>query len=158
MAGEGQKEGKSVAVNRQARRDYDIEETFEAGIMLSGTEIKSVRLGRANLNDAFAQVEGGEIWLHNMHIPEYAQGNRYNTEPRRSRKLLMHRLEIHRLLGKTQTKGLTLVPLDVHLRNGYAKITLGLGRGKREYEKREAIIQREQKREIERAVRDRRRG
>ena len=148
---------KIVAVNRQARRDYDIEETCEAGLVLKGTEVKSIRAGRANMGDAFARVENGEVWLHNMHVSEYAQGNRYNMEPRRSRKLLLHRSEIMRLLGKTQTKGLTLVPLDLFFQNGYAKITIGLGRGRREFEKRDAIMDREQKRDIDRALASRRR-
>jgi len=148
---------KFVASNRQARHDYDFEETYEAGLVLTGTEVKSIRAGRANLKDAFARVENGEVWLHNMHVPEYTQGNRYNVEPRRSRKLLLHRAEIARLFGKTQTKGLTLIPLDVFLQNGYAKITLGLGRGNREYEKRDAIADREQKREIDRVIASRQR-
>jgi SsrA-binding protein len=149
---------KTVSVNRQARRDYSIEETYEAGLVLTGTEVKSIRAGRANLQDSFARVENGEVWLHNMHVPEYTQGNRYNVEPRRSRKLLLHRGEIDRMLGRTQAKGLTLVPLDLFLQNGYAKVTLGLGRGRKEFEKRDVIAEREQQREIDRALSDRRRS
>ena len=149
---------KVVAQNREARRDYDIVETCEAGLVLTGTEIKSIRAGRANLKDSFARVENGEAWLHNMHVPEYLQGNRFNVEPRRSRKLLLHRSEIERLLGKSQTKGLTLVPLDLFLQNGYAKVTIGLGRGRREFEKREVLVQKEQQRDIARALADRRRN
>lgn len=147
-----------VTKNRQARHDYDIDETYDAGLVLTGTEVKSIREGKSNLTDAFARVENNEVWLHNMHVSEYKQGNRFNTEPRRSRKLLLHRAEISRLLGKTQTKGYTLVPLDVFFQNGYAKVTLGLGRGKREFEKRDTLVQREQQREIDRALSDRRKG
>lgn len=145
-----------MTVNRQARHDYSIEETYDAGLVLKGTEVKSIRAGRANLRDSFARVEGGEMWLHNMHVPEYTQGNRYNVEPRRSRKLLMHRREIDRLLGRTQTKGLTIIPLELFFQNGYAKVTIALGKGKQEFEKRDDLAKKEQKREIDRALSDRR--
>ncbi|MCA1595362.1 MAG: SsrA-binding protein SmpB [Chloroflexi bacterium] len=147
---------KIVTVNRQARHDYSIEETYDAGIVLKGTEVKSIRAGKANLRDSFARVEGGEMWLHNMHVPEYTQGNRYNVEPRRSRKLLMHRREIDRLLGRTQTKGLTIIPLELFFQNGYAKVTIALGKGKQEFEKRDDLAKKEQRREIDRALCNRR--
>jgi SsrA-binding protein len=143
---------KIVASNRKARHEYEIEETFEAGIALTGTEIKSIRAGQVNLTDAYARVDREELWLHQMHIAPYEFGNRFNVEARRSRKLLMHKQEIKRLLGKTQQKGLTLIPLAVYLRNGYAKIELGLGRGKKLYDKREAIEKREMEREAERVL------
>ena len=144
---------KVVAVNRKARHEYDIEETWDAGLVLTGCEIKSVREGRANLRDAYARPERGELWLHNMHISPYDQGNRYNPDPTRSRKLLLHRAEINRLVGKTQEKGLTLVPLKLYLQRGYAKIELGLARGRKLHDKRRAIAEREARREQERAVR-----
>lgn len=143
---------KIIATNRKARHEYDIEENFEAGIALTGTEIKSVRAGKVNLTDSFARVEEGEAWLHNMHIAPYEFGNRANVESRRTRKLLLHKQEIKRLFGKTQLKGLTLIPLSIYLRNGHAKLDLGLGRGRKLYDKREAIERREADREAERAV------
>lgn len=143
---------KVVATNRKARHDYFIEDSVEAGIVLTGTEIKSVRAGRVNLQDSFALVRDGEIWLIGAHISPYAHGNRENHEPRRDRKLLMHRLEINRIAGKIQEKGWTLVPLQIHLRNGRAKVQLGMARGKRQYDKRESIAKRDDDREMRRAL------
>lgn len=142
MAGE-----KVMAVSRRARHDYDIEETYDAGIALTGTEIKSIRQGKANLVDGFAKVENGEVWLHNMHIGPYDPGNRFNVDPRRTRKLLLHRNQINRLIGKTQEKGLTLIPLKLYLQRGYAKLELGLARGRKLYDKRRAIAERDAERE-----------
>jgi len=147
---------KPIAFNRKAYHDYHIEETLEAGLALTGTEIKSIRLGRVNLREAYARVEKGEAWLLNAHVAQYPGGNRYHHEPTRPRKLLLHRKEIDRLLGKVREKGYTLVPLRLYIKGGYAKIELGLGQGKRLYDKREAIARREAQREIERAVKVRR--
>jgi SsrA-binding protein len=150
---------KVVATNRRARHDYAIEETFEAGIVLTGSEVKSLRSGRASLGEAFARVRDGELWLENLHIPPYQQaGTRSSYDPRRDRKLLLHREEIERLIGKTQERGLTLVPLRLYFTRGLAKLELGLGRGKRTFEKRQAIAEREHRREMERAVSRRSRG
>jgi SsrA-binding protein len=146
-----------VALNRRARHDYDIMETYEAGIVLTGTEIKSVRAHRVNLMDAYAAVEGHEVWLHNMHISPYEPGSRENVASRRSRKLLLHRREINRLLGRTTEKGLTLIPLRVYLQRGYAKVEIGLARGRRQYDKRAAIAAREARREEDRAFAERQR-
>jgi len=148
-------ERETVALNRKARHDYDIIETFDAGIVLTGTEIKSVRAHRADLKDSFAAVEEGEMWLHNMHISPYQPGWRDNPASRRSRKLLMHRREINRLIGRTVEKGLTIVPLKLYLERGFAKVELGLARGRRQYDKREAIAEREAKREEDRAFAER---
>ncbi|HNS02794.1 MAG TPA: SsrA-binding protein SmpB [Anaerolineae bacterium] len=145
---------KVLAANRKARHEYIIEESIEAGIALSGTEIKSIRTGRANLQDSFALIRGGEVWLLNAHISPYEHGNRENHEPRRERKLLLHRREIDRLAGRVQEKGWTLVPLDIHLRNGRAKVQLGIARGKKQYDKRETIAKRDYDREMRRAVKE----
>jgi SsrA-binding protein len=147
-----------VASNRKARHDYTILDTYEAGLALTGTEVKSLRAGRASLVDAFAQESGGELWLHNMHIPEYAMGTWTNHPPRRVRKLLMHRGEIDRLVGKLRESGLTLVPLAVYFSNGYAKVELGLARGKKAYDKRQDLARRDADREISRAVGRRTKG
>lgn len=141
-----------VAQNRKARYNYFIEDTLEAGIMLTGTEVKSLRAGRASLVDAFAQESGGEIWLHGMHIPEYAMGTWTNHEPRRVRKLLLHRGEIDRLRGKLRESGLTLIPLSVYFADGWAKVELGLAKGKKAYDKRQDLARRDADREIARAV------
>jgi len=141
-----------VAQNKKARHDYVIEDTFEAGLVLTGTEVKSLRAGRASLVDGFATERDGEIWLHNVHIPEYTQGTWTNHEPRRTRKVLLHRAEIHKLVGKTQEKGLTLVPLALYFKDGYAKVELGLARGKRTYDKRQALAERQANREAQRAM------
>lgn len=143
---------KLVAQNRKARHDYHIEETFEAGLVLTGTEVKSLRAGRASLVDGFADVKDGEVWLHNVHIPEYTQGTWNNHEPRRTRKLLLRKDEIRRLVGKTQEQGLTLVPLALYFKDGYAKVELALARGKRSYDKRQALAEKQAKREAQRAL------
>ena len=144
---------KDVAVNRRAFHDYFIDEKYEAGVMLTGTEIKSVRNGRANLRDGYVRIDGNEAWLENVHISPYAQGNVMNQEPVRPRKLLLHRKEISSLIGKVKQKGYTLVPLRVYITRNRAKVEIGLARGKRQYDKREAIAARDAKREIERAMR-----
>jgi SsrA-binding protein len=149
---------KTVATNRRARYDYAIEETYEAGMVLSGPEVKSLRAGRATIADAYARVVGEEVWVENLHIPPYAMADQRQYQPTRSRKLLLHRDEIRRLIGKTAERGLTLVPMRIYFRRGLAKVELGLGRGKRRYEKREAIAAREHQREIERGIAARRRG
>ncbi len=143
---------RTVATNRRARHDYHIEETYDAGIVLTGPEVKSLRAGRASLGEAYARVDGGEAWLENMHVAPYEQASRGITDPRRRRKLLLHREEIERLVGKTRERGLTLVPLRIYFRRGLAKVELGLGRGKRRHEKRQAIAEREHRREMERAA------
>ena len=144
-----------VAQNRKARHDYHIEDTFEAGLVLTGTEVKSLRAGRASLVDGYGEVRDGEVWLRNVHIPEYDQGTWTNHEPRRPRKLLMHKGEISRLIGKTQERGLTLVPLSLYFNpRGIAKIELALARGKKAYDKRAAIKERNWQREKERLIRE----
>ena len=149
---------KVVASNRKARHDYAILDTFEAGIALTGTEVKSLRAGRASLVDAFGQEKDGEIYLYGMHIPEYAQGTWTNHEPRRTRKLLLTKLEIARLIGKLRESGLTLVPLSMYFSDGWAKVELALARGKRSYDKRQDLAQRDANREINRAVGRRAKG
>ncbi len=144
-----------IAVNRQAYHDYYVERTLEVGIALLGTEIKSIRDGKVNLRGAYALARNGELWLENAHIAVYEHGNRYNHEPTRNRKLLLHRREIDQLLAKVATKGLTLIPLKLYLKGGKAKIELGLCRGKKLYDKRDAIAERDSKRDIERIVRAR---
>jgi len=139
---------KVVASNRKARHDYSILDTYEAGIALTGTEVKSLRAGRASLVDAFGQVSDGEIFLHNLHIPEYAQGTWTNHEPRRTRKLLLKKIEITRLIGKLKESGLTLVPLSLYFSDGWAKVELGLARGKKSYDKRQDLAKRDAEREI----------
>ena len=146
---------KIITVNRQAYHDYEVERTIEAGISLVGTEIKSIRDGKVNLRGSYAIARKGELWLENAHIAVYEHGNRYNHEPMRNRKLLLHRREINQLLMRVETKGLTLVPLKLYLKGGKAKIELGLCRGKKLYDKREAIAERDVKREIERTFRTR---
>ena len=143
---------RTVASNRRARHDYEILERFECGIALTGSEVKSLRGGRASLSESFARVQGGEVWLENMHIPPYEQGEKRGYDPRRTRKLLLHRREIERLIGKTAERGLALVPIRVYFTHGLAKVELGLGRGKRRFEKRQAIAEREHRREMERAA------
>ncbi|WP_338751393.1 SsrA-binding protein SmpB [Bacillus sp. FJAT-52991] len=151
-------EGKVVAQNKKAGHDYFIEETYEAGIVLQGTEIKSIRNGRVNLKDAFARIQQGEVFIHNMHISPYEQGNRYNHEPLRTRKLLLHRKQINKLIGETKEAGYAIVPLKMYLKDGYAKVLIGLGKGKKKYDKREDLKKKEAKRDIERAFRDRQKG
>ncbi|WP_068672970.1 SsrA-binding protein SmpB [Oceanobacillus sp. Castelsardo] len=148
-------QGKTIAQNKKANHDYAIEETFEAGIVLKGTEIKSIRNGRVNLKDSHARIDrNGEVQLVNMHISEYEQGNRYNHDPTRSRKLLLHRKQIDRLIGLIQQQGYALVPLKLYIKNGYAKILLGLGKGKKKYDKREDLKKKQMKRDIDRALKD----
>ena len=146
---------KVVSVNRQAYHDYFVERTVEAGISLVGTEIKSIRDGKVNLRGSYAIARHGEIWLENAHIAAYEHGNRYNHEPLRNRKLLLHKREIEQLVERVATKGLTLVPLKLYLKGGRAKIELGLCRGKKLYDKRDAIAERDAKRDIERIIRGR---
>jgi len=146
---------KIISANRQAYHDYFVERTIEAGISLVGTEIKSIRDGKVNLRGSYAIARNGELWLENAHIAVYEHGNRYNHEPLRNRKLLLHRREIEQLQAKVATKGLTLIPLKLYLKGGKAKIELGLCRGKKLYDKREAIAERDVKREMERVVRKR---
>ncbi len=148
---------RTVATNRKARHDYFIDETYETGIVLTGTEIKSVRDGRVNLRDSYAQVKNGELWLIDTHIAPYKQAGRSSHEPKRPRKLLMHRHEINRLQGKVQEKGYTIIPLRLYFRNDkWVKVEIALARGKRLYDKRQAIRERDAQRETERALADRR--
>ncbi|MDD5093301.1 MAG: SsrA-binding protein SmpB [Dehalococcoidia bacterium] len=143
---------KTITVNRKAYHDYFIEESIEAGIVLTGTEIKSVREGRVNIRDAYAKLENGELWLLNCHIAQYSAGNRYNHEPTRPRKLLLHKKEIAMLSSDAARKGLTLVPTRLYLKDGRAKIELGLAKGKKLYDKRRSIAQRESDRDVAQAV------
>ena len=144
---------RDVAVNRRAYHDFFIDEKYEAGVMLTGPEVKSVRNGRANLRDGFVRIDNGEAWLENVHISPYVQANVLNQEPLRPRKLLLHRKEISSLIGKVKQKGYTLIPLRLYFTRNHAKVEVGLARGKRQYDKREAIAARDAKREIERAMR-----
>ena len=141
-----------VASNKKARHDYHIDDTYEAGIVLMGTEVKALRAGRASLVDGFASIDGGEIWLEGVHIPEYAQGTWTNHAPRRKRKLLLHRAQIDKLASEAKEKGFTIVPLQLYFLGGKAKVEIGLARGKREYDKRQALRERQDRRETERAV------
>jgi SsrA-binding protein len=149
---------KVVASNRKARHDYAILDSYEAGVALTGTEVKSLRAGRVSLVDAFAEVKNGEIFLHGMHISEYTQGTWTNHEPRRIRKLLLKRLEIDRLMGKVRETGLTLVPLSVYFSDGWAKVEIGLARGRKSYDKRQELAKRDAEREISRVVGRRSKG
>ncbi len=143
---------KMIANNRKARHLYHILETVEAGMVLTGTEVKSLRNGRANMGDAYAVVENGEVWLRNLHISPYEQGNQFNHEPLRKRKLLLHRGDIRRLIGKTQEKGLTLIPLRLYFRKGWAKVELALVKGKKTHDKRADIAKRDADRDMARAM------
>ena len=149
---------KVAATNRRARHDYAIEETYEAGMVLTGAEVKSLRNGKASLQESYARVTDGEVWIDNLHISPYSHASQRQPDPRRSRKLLLHRKEIERLVGKTQERGLTLVPMRIYFKRGMAKIELGLGRGKRQYEKREAKLEKEHRREMERGFARRQSG
>ncbi len=149
---------KIVATNRKAYHDYHILDTFEAGIVLTGSEIKSIRAGQISLRDGYAAIQDDEIWLMNVHIAPYHQANRENHEPRRTRKLLLHRREINRLIGKLREKGLTLIPLKVYLKNNRAKVELGLAVGKKQYDKRAALKEKESRRQIDRALGRRNKG
>jgi SsrA-binding protein len=146
---------KLIAQNKKARYDYHIDDTWEAGLVLMGTEVKSLRAGRASLVDGYAQVRDGEMWLMNVHIPEYLQGTWTNHSARRNRKMLMHRREIQRIIEKTRESGLTLIPLALYFNDGKAKVEIGLARGKKSHDKRQSIAEREGKREMARAVRHR---
>jgi SsrA-binding protein len=153
------REEKLIASNKKAYHDYFVDETFEAGIALTGTEVKSLRENKANLRDSFATVKKGEVWLHGVHISPYSHGNRSNVDTDRARKLLLHKAEIRYLLGKTKERGYTLVPLKIYLSTGNkVKVEIGLARGKKNYDKRDAIAERDQKRDVERALKDRTRG
>ena len=149
---------KVIAQNRKARHDYSIEDVFEAGQVLTGTEVKSLREGRATLTDGYAIVEDGEMWLRGVHIPVYDLGTWTNHEPRRSRKLLLRREEIRRISNKTKESGLTLIPLAMYFKDGYAKVEIALARGRKSYDKRHAIAERESKRETDRATGRRSKG
>lgn len=137
--------------NRRARHEYEVLEKFEAGIVLTGTEVKSLRAGKANLQDAFARFDRGELWLYNLHISPYEQGNRFNHDPLRPRKLLLQKRELRNLVGQVEQKGLTLIPLDIYFTRGIAKVTLALARGKQLHDKREDLRRRSAEREMERA-------
>jgi SsrA-binding protein len=145
---------KTIVSNRRARFEYEILDTMEAGLVLTGTEVKSLRDGKANLQDSFARFDRGELWLHNLHISPYDPGNRFNHDPLRPRKLLMHHRELRKLIGSVEQKGLTLVPLDLHFRRGVAKVSLGLVRGKKLHDKRHAEKEKDAKREMARIGKD----
>ncbi|MGZ9586992.1 SsrA-binding protein SmpB [Paenibacillus marinisediminis] len=148
-------ENKVLAQNKKASHDYFIEETYEAGMVLTGTEIKSLRRGRANIGDAFATIRNGEMFVHNLHISPFEEGNRSNpTDPTRARKLLLHKQQIMKLLGVTKQEGFTLVPLKIYVRNGYAKLLIGVGRGKKLYDKRQSAAKKDADRQIQRALRE----
>lgn len=148
---------RTVVANRRARHDYHLEETYEAGLQLLGSEVKSLRAGRASLQDAYAKVRGGELWLVNMHISPYEQAGPFNHDPLRPRKLLLHKAEIRRLVGKVKERGYTLIPLRVYFRRGLAKVELALARGKKQFDKRADIRKREAERQIARALAGRKR-
>ncbi len=152
MAGTPEETEKVIATNRRARHEYHIEESLEAGLALTGTEVKSLRSGRASLGEAYARVERGEVWLHHLHIPPYDAGNIFNHDPLRRRKLLLHQREIRRLEGKASQKGYTLVPLRLYFSRGRVKVEIALARGKKLFDKRQAIGEREAGREMQRAV------
>jgi len=143
---------KLVAANRKARHDYLIDDTYEAGMVLQGTEVKSLRAGRASLVDGYAAIKDGEVWLHNVHIPEYTEGTWNNHEPRRPRKLLLHRDQIRKLINKTQESGLTIVPLALYFQDGYAKVEIAVAKGKKNYDKRQALAEKQAKRDADRAI------
>jgi SsrA-binding protein len=149
------KTNKTLAENRKARHDYFIEEAMEAGIALVGTEVKSLRQGKANLKDSYAEVINGEIYVKNLHISPYEQGNIFNVDPLRVRKLLIHKQEIMRLAGFIAQKGYTLVPLSLYLKNGMVKVNLGVAKGKKDYDKRDAMLEKAAKRDIDRQMKDR---
>lgn len=155
MSASGPDSRKVIARNKKATHEYHVLETFEAGVVLAGPEVKSVRAGKVSLAEAFARVENGEVWLHGLHISPYEPASRWNADPIRPRKLLLQRRQIRKLIGATQEQGYTLVPLDLYIRAGYVKLTLALARGKKLYDKREALKRKESQREMERAVRRR---
>ncbi len=147
---------KLIAQNKKARHDYSIEDVYEAGMVLVGTEVKSLRAGRASLTDGYATLDNGEVWLRGVHIPEYTQGTWTNHEPRRARKLLLNKDEVKRIAAKVKDTGVTLVPLAMYFQDGYAKVEIAVAKGRRAYDKRQAIAERESKRETERALGQRR--
>jgi len=151
-------EVKNVAVNRKARHDYNILDTYEVGLVLKGTEVKSLREGKVSLRESFAQFENNELYLMNMHISPYAFGNIFNVEPKRKRKLLLHQREIDRLRGQVQEKGLTLVPLRIYFKRGHAKIELALAKGKKSYDKRRTLAEKDAQREVERELKNKKWG
>ena len=156
MAKKGTSE-KIICQNKLARRNYFIEDTYETGIVLVGTEVKALREGRGNLKDSYAGVKNGEVFLYDMHISPYSHGNRYNHDPLRARKLLLHKREIRKLYGKSREKGLTLVPLKAYFKNGKVKIEIGAGKGKKLYDKREDMKRKDDLRDMERALREKHR-
>ncbi len=143
-----------ITDNRKARHDYHVHETFEAGLALVGTEVKSIRQGKVNLKDSFCRVENGELFLYQMHISAYEQGNRFNHEPERTRKLLMHKREIHKLLGQVKERGYSLIPLNLHFSRSFVKVTIGLVTGKKQFDKRQDVAERMAKRDIARRVKE----
>jgi len=145
----------ALAQNKKARHDYNIGDTYEAGIVLTGTEIKSVRAGKMNLKDGFARIRNGEVWLENVHISPYTEGNMFNADPLRNRKLLLKKKEIHKLDAATAGQGTTIVPLKAYLKHGYAKVLIGVATGKHNYDKRETLKKRDQEREIQRMLKER---
>lgn len=147
--------GKVFARNRRANYDYAIEDTIEAGIVLQGTEIKSIRAGKVQLQEAFVQIRNNEAWILNMHISPYEQGNRFNHDPIRSRKLLLHSRQISQLVGKTKQQGYTIIPIQLHLKNGFAKVLIGVGKGKKHHDRREDLKRKEAKRDVARALKER---
>ena len=146
------KDNKTLAENRKARHDYFVDEAMEAGIALVGTEVKSIRNGRVNLKDCYADINNGEIFINNMHISPYEQGNIFNVDPLRKRKLLLHKSEIQRLIGIVQQQGVALIPLSLYLKNGRVKVALGICRGKKNYDKRDSMLEKAAKRDIERQM------
>jgi SsrA-binding protein len=146
---------KTLAENRKARHDYFIEESMEAGIELVGTEVKSIRAGKANLKDSYAEIVNGEIFVRNMHVSPYEKGNIYNKDPLRERKLLLHKEQIARLLGFTTQKGYTLIPLSLYLKNGRVKVNIAVGKGKKDYDKRDVLLEKAAKRDIDRQMKER---
>ncbi|WP_155286179.1 SsrA-binding protein SmpB [Lacticaseibacillus zhaodongensis] len=144
-----------LAQNKKARHDFNIQETYEAGLVLTGTEIKSVRAGKISLKDGFARVKNGEVWLENVHVAAYTEGNQFNPDPLRSRKLLLHKKEIAKLMKATAGKGTTIVPLKAYLKHGYAKVLIGVAVGKHDYDKRETLKRRDQDREMQRVLKNR---
>ena len=149
--------GSTIAQNKKAGHDYFIEDTFEAGLVLQGTEIKSIRAGKVNLRDSFVRIERNEAFVHNMHISHYEQGNRFNHDPLRTRKLLLHKEQIGRLAGLVSREGYTLVPLSLYLKNGRVKVALGICKGKKNYDKRDSMLEKAHKRDIERQMKERNR-
>ncbi len=147
-------EGKLIAQNRKARHDYTIIDTMEAGIVLQGTEIKSIRNSRINLKDGFVRIRNGEAFLYNVHISPYEQGNIFNHDPLRTRKLLLHKKQIAKLIGETKNKGITIVPLKVYIKDGYAKVLIGLAKGKKDYDKRETLKRKDQDRQLQRVIKN----